>query len=200
MTSSPGSELSFVYDLELEQQIRKIEEEAEARTLLATRPCHNSVEVKYEEQIGQTGLDSPLRTPAPIKNVADGITSTAPTETGGATEPEMTRLTLFQRFRKRQYFNVTDLVAPLWCEFQYDYRLRSKPNLRPEDRPDVIVSRQGKEIPVDKSQLKVNDKVMKRGQVSFRYPAKTESQTWTHQLLHFRPSTRNSRGRFILSK
>jgi hypothetical protein len=27
---------------------------------------------------------------------------------------------LFQRFRKREFFSVSDLVAPLWCEVQYD--------------------------------------------------------------------------------
>lgn len=27
---------------------------------------------------------------------------------------------LFQRFRKREFFSVSDLVGPLWCEVQYD--------------------------------------------------------------------------------
>uniref|UniRef100_A0A0W0G4P1 Exonuclease v n=1 Tax=Moniliophthora roreri TaxID=221103 RepID=A0A0W0G4P1_MONRR len=57
----------------------------------------------------------------------------------------------FQRFRKRSHFSVSDLVAPTWCEYQFDYGLRQKRHQKLETRPDTFVTQKGKELVVDKA-------------------------------------------------
>ncbi|OXM76093.1 hypothetical protein C364_06197 [Cryptococcus neoformans Bt63] len=69
----------------------------------------------------------------------------------------------FLRFRKRGFFNVTDLAAPVWCETQYDYRLRTLPFLPLAERPDVITATSGKQIVVDKKKREGGERIMSRG-------------------------------------
>jgi hypothetical protein len=45
-------------------------------------------------------------------------------------------------------------------------RLRTLPFLPPHKRPDVITSKSGKEIVVDKVKVEDKEKILKRGQVS----------------------------------
>ncbi|KZT73292.1 hypothetical protein DAEQUDRAFT_684244 [Daedalea quercina L-15889] len=69
------------------------------------------------------------------------------------------------RFRKwKKYFSVSDLVGPAWCEVQFDYGLRQKRHLAPEQRPDTFVTDEGKTITVDKSVAQENNRVVTRGQ------------------------------------
>ncbi|WWD09676.1 hypothetical protein V865_007804 [Kwoniella europaea PYCC6329] len=70
----------------------------------------------------------------------------------------------FQQFRKRGYLSVSDLVGPVWCETQYDYRLRTLPYLPPSQRPDIIKSKEGNEIVVDKVKVEGKEKILKRGE------------------------------------
>lgn len=69
----------------------------------------------------------------------------------------------FLKFRKRGFFNVTDLAAPVWCETQYDYRLRTLPFLPLAERPDVITATSGKQIVVDKKKREGGERIMSRG-------------------------------------
>jgi hypothetical protein len=43
----------------------------------------------------------------------------------------------------------------------YDSRLRSKPYLKAEERPEIITTREGKEIPVNKVKAGDHEKIMK---------------------------------------
>ncbi|KAH9828673.1 exonuclease V a 5' deoxyribonuclease-domain-containing protein [Rhodofomes roseus] len=71
----------------------------------------------------------------------------------------------FQRFRKwNKHFSVSDLVGPAWCEVQFDYGLRQKRHLKPEQRPDAFVTDDGKTINVDKGVAQQNHRVITRGQ------------------------------------
>ncbi|TFY69202.1 hypothetical protein EVJ58_g550 [Rhodofomes roseus] len=89
----------------------------------------------------------------------------------------------FQRFRKwNKHFSVSDLVGPAWyashdgiiystpygdvfrCEVQFDYGLRQKRHLKPEQRPDTFVTDDGKTINVDKGVAQQNHRVITRGQ------------------------------------
>lgn len=51
------------------------------------------------------------------------------------------------------------------CELQFDYGLRQKRSRKLEDRPMNFVTEAGKVISVDQQVAKVNDKVVKKGQV-----------------------------------
>lgn len=49
-----------------------------------------------------------------------------------------------------------------------DSRLRTMPYLPVDQRPQVITSRSGTEIPVDKVKLDGKERILKRGEVSYR--------------------------------
>ena len=49
-------------------------------------------------------------------------------------------------------------------------RLRTLPFLPPHKRPDVITSKSGKEIVVNKVKVEDKEKILKRGQVSLSLP------------------------------
>jgi hypothetical protein len=49
-------------------------------------------------------------------------------------------------------------------------RLRTLPFLPPHKRPDVITSKSGKEIVVNKVKVQDKEKILKRGQVSSLFP------------------------------
>ncbi|KAH9923591.1 exonuclease V [Fomitopsis serialis] len=71
----------------------------------------------------------------------------------------------FRRFRSwNKHFSVSDLVGPAWCEVQFDYGLRQKRHLKPEQRPESFVTDEGKTISVDKGVAQQNHRVITRGQ------------------------------------
>ncbi|ORY23370.1 exonuclease V [Naematelia encephala] len=70
----------------------------------------------------------------------------------------------FEEFRKKGFLSVSDLVGTVWCEVQYDYRLRTLPYLPAAQRPEKITSTKGVEIKVDKIKVEDKEKVLKRGQ------------------------------------
>lgn len=51
-------------------------------------------------------------------------------------------------------------------------RLRTLPYLPPSERPDVITSREGKAIAVDKVKVEGKERILKRGEVSGRWPVR----------------------------
>lgn len=74
---------------------------------------------------------------------------------------------LYTKFRlKQNSLSVSDLVAPSWCEVQFDYGLRSGRGLPARQRPSVFTSRTGNAITVRKEVVAANEAVMKRGSVS----------------------------------
>lgn len=79
-----------------------------------------------------------------------------------AESPEM-QMSLHSLFRSRMLLSVTDLTAPVWCELKFEYGLRGKRWLPPSRRPDVVVTKTGKEIKVRKDVAKAADATMRRG-------------------------------------
>lgn len=71
----------------------------------------------------------------------------------------------FSQFKSYNYLSVSDIVAPAWCEVQFDYGLRQFRNRPVERRPPTFVTDKGKEITVKKSIALSNDKIQKKGQV-----------------------------------
>jgi hypothetical protein len=62
-------------------------------------------------------------------------------------------------------------------------RLRTLPFLPPHKRPDVITSKSGKEIVVNKVKVEDKEKILKRGQVSSLSPLfsiKVRGKSWEH--------------------
>ncbi|OCF74075.1 hypothetical protein I204_05925 [Kwoniella mangroviensis CBS 8886] len=102
----------------------------------------------------------------------------------------------FQQFRKKGYLSVSDLVGPIWCETQYDYRLRTLPYLPPSQRPDIIKSKEGNEIVVDKVKVEGKEKILKRGEKihkrlereihpeEIRVPISTDEDIWGLRFLN----------------
>lgn len=70
---------------------------------------------------------------------------------------------MYERYRRYQRLSVSDLVAPAWCEVQFEYGLLQKRSRRLEHRPASFVSRNGKLMSVKKDVAAVNDEVQKRG-------------------------------------
>ncbi|RXK39737.1 hypothetical protein M231_02930 [Tremella mesenterica] len=73
-------------------------------------------------------------------------------------------LSPFSMFRKKRFLSVSDLVGTVWCEVQYDYRLRSLPFLPVDKRPQVITSTSGKAIPMDKVKVQGKERILRRGE------------------------------------
>ncbi|WVQ61919.1 uncharacterized protein L199_000052 [Kwoniella botswanensis] len=102
----------------------------------------------------------------------------------------------FQQFRKKGYLSVSDLVGPVWCETQYDYHLRTLPYLPPSQRPDIIKSKEGNEIVVDKVKVEGKEKILKRGEKihkrlereihpeEIRVPIATDEDIWGLRFLN----------------
>ncbi|CAE6473993.1 unnamed protein product [Rhizoctonia solani] len=112
-----------------------------------TRSQPSHVEISLESPVPSTLVGSPAptlgRTPSP-------------------SVPEMA--SLYSRFRAtRNSLSVSDLVAPAWCEFQFDYGLRGKRHLSPSLRPEVLETRSGKKIQVQREVAVKNDRILKKG-------------------------------------
>ncbi|KAF8600895.1 hypothetical protein BDV93DRAFT_525147 [Ceratobasidium sp. AG-I] len=71
---------------------------------------------------------------------------------------------LYAKFRlKRNSLSVSDLVAPSWCEVQFDYSLRSGRDLPARQRPPEFTSRTGKTITMRKEVAVEKEKLLKKG-------------------------------------
>ncbi|KAG8716058.1 hypothetical protein FRC11_010251 [Ceratobasidium sp. 423] len=113
----------------------------------STRPLPSYVEVSLESPVPSTLIASPAptlgRSPSP-------------------SPPAMA--SLYSQFRaRRNVLSVSDLVAPVWCEVQFDYGLRGKRYLSPSLRPEVLETRSGKKIQVQREVAIKNDRVLKKG-------------------------------------
>ncbi|KAL7415211.1 exonuclease V [Mrakia frigida] len=103
---------------------------------------------------------------------------------------------LFALYRRRNFFSVTDLAAPTWCEVQYDYGLRGKRFLKPSDRPTTFITSKGNVIAPDLEKAVANDKTMKKGTkihkalereihpVEIKVTVETKEETWALRILN----------------
>lgn len=97
------------------------------------------------------------------------------------------RASPYELFRGQGSLSVSDLVGPVWCEMQFDYRLRSLPHLPPDQRPDHIESARGKVISMDKSKVQTKERILRRGEVIHKrleqeiYPTEVKVNTSTRE-------------------
>ncbi|EJC98675.1 uncharacterized protein FOMMEDRAFT_161506 [Fomitiporia mediterranea MF3/22] len=101
----------------------------------------------------------------------------------------------YARFRRqRGYLSVTDIVAPAWCEVQFDYGLQQRRRRPLKERPKSFITPRGKEIHVKTSVAVQNEQMLKKGRVVHRklekeihkeevvIKVKTKEETWALRL------------------
>ncbi|KAJ9119498.1 hypothetical protein QFC22_003206 [Naganishia vaughanmartiniae] len=146
---------------------------AEDQELLDVLNISGSQASKYEEELVQQ-VTQLIPAAAGASNTQTPKNSEA-AQTGNAQEivldpiiegeePGTRKRSLFQKFRKRGFFSVTDLVAPSWCEVQFDYRLRSKSYLPVAARPDTFQTSTGAVLVVNKEIAGTGEKIMRKGE------------------------------------
>ncbi|KAL5519559.1 hypothetical protein ACEPAH_1242 [Sanghuangporus vaninii] len=105
----------------------------------------------------------------------------------------------FIEFRQRQrgYLTVTDLVAPAWCEVQFDYGLRQFRNKPISKRPQSFVTPKGKEIKVEAKVAAKNEDILDKGKIVHKklereihkeevlIKVKRKEEIWALKLLDF---------------
>ncbi|KAF9270681.1 hypothetical protein L218DRAFT_50776 [Marasmius fiardii PR-910] len=101
------------------------------------------------------GLDSNMVKPSPFRRLPPHLSSRT-----GSTLDQNSPL---QRFRRTRHLSVTDLVSPVWCEYQFDYGLRQKRHKKLSERPDSFVTKAGKEIQVEKPIAAKNEVQLNKG-------------------------------------
>ncbi|KIO21649.1 hypothetical protein M407DRAFT_28785, partial [Tulasnella calospora MUT 4182] len=94
----------------------------------------------------------PLRQPSPeeAKPPAAPTSESKPPPAEVAAPVTTPPGSLLALFRPRGRLSVTDLVTPSWCEFKFDYSLRGQ-RWRGKNMDDVVISKHGKAIPVQKA-------------------------------------------------
>jgi hypothetical protein len=141
MDSDDEYDISLAYDENLEAQLQQIERRAQAASRPATTPrkVHHlrvALEVvrdgptcgaaeEMEQGVALPSSQSSVVESALVETVARLMTPSKSDVPGGVElgasspdeEPRDAR-TPFQRHRKREFFSVSDLVGPLWCEVQ----------------------------------------------------------------------------------
>ncbi|WVO16821.1 hypothetical protein L204_104507 [Cryptococcus depauperatus] len=146
-TTVEGDDYGFEKDLVLNEELERILYEVEKQH-----------ETRQEDVKTEKGM--PIRTES-VKDIEDMVEkSTLKNEFNGELDNSLSPLL---RFRKSGTLSVSDLVSPIWCEVQYDYRLRTFPSLPIDQRPDAITAATGKQISVDKFRTESKEKLMKRG-------------------------------------
>ncbi|WOO82362.1 putative exonuclease V, mitochondrial [Vanrija pseudolonga] len=111
-------------------------------------------EVAYDSDLEET-----------LRTVEQGGESRHASLSGGVQDIEdVVGLSPMDEFRKRGVLSVSDLVGTVWCEVQYDYRLRTLPFLPPAARPERITTSKGAEIKVDKVKVEGKERILKRGE------------------------------------
>ncbi|KAH8111850.1 exonuclease V a 5' deoxyribonuclease-domain-containing protein [Phellopilus nigrolimitatus] len=79
-------------------------------------------------------------------------------------ELELERDSPYDRFRKRGYLSVTDVVSPSWCVLvQFEYGLYQRRNKPVASRPKSFVTEKGKEIRVKTDVAVKNDRILTKG-------------------------------------
>ncbi|OCB87070.1 hypothetical protein A7U60_g5805 [Sanghuangporus baumii] len=105
----------------------------------------------------------------------------------------------FVEFRQRQrgYLTVTDLIAPAWCEVQFDYGLRQFRNKPISKRPQSFVTPKGKEIKVEAKVAAKNEDILDKGKIVHKklereihkeevlIKVKRKEEIWALKLLDF---------------
>ncbi|WWC86518.1 uncharacterized protein L201_001395 [Kwoniella dendrophila CBS 6074] len=173
----------YDFDIPYDEELELALQSAESQT------CYNTTTTNTTTIIDETqdGSVKSMSASIDIEDLPLGLNS--PLE-------ETERLSPFQQFRKKGYLSVSDLVGPLWCETQYDYRLRTLPFLPPSQRPDTIKSKDGNEIVVDKVKVEDKEKILKRGEKihkrlereihpeEIKVPISTEEDIWGLRFLN----------------
>ncbi|WVQ97298.1 hypothetical protein IAU59_004409 [Kwoniella sp. CBS 9459] len=172
LSSDYDDDFELTYDDELEQTLQQAESQSQVEpqhlfiqagpesSTYAPQAVESKV-VDIEDSIPFTSTVCRGQEPAREKVLEnDGEPET---ELGAEVEVEVT-LSPFAQFRKKGFLSVSDLVGPIWCETQYDYRLRTMPFLPPEKRPNIIKSTAGKEIVVDKIKVEGKERILRRGE------------------------------------
>ncbi|KAK8866159.1 hypothetical protein IAR55_001310 [Kwoniella newhampshirensis] len=150
------------YDQELEDAIRTAE--SQTQTQVDPKVTSSTSGVLDIE-------DLPLTLPPPRLNASswssvegsEVVPDVEAMDVDGVEDPEE-GMSLFNRFRRKGFLSVSDLVGPVWCETQYDYRLRTLPFLPPSQRPSFIMSTAGKEISVDQVKVEGKERILRRGE------------------------------------
>ncbi|OCF32845.1 hypothetical protein I316_05481 [Kwoniella heveanensis BCC8398] len=179
---SPSSEYDdfpeITYDEELEKTLQHVEFQSQSQTQVVGEKI-----IDIEDIVRTVSTDAIHSEDMAInlERTADGSL-----ETQAGSDP-VVQLSPFAQFRKKGFLSVSDLVGPIWCETQYDYRLRTLPFLPPEKRPDIIKSTAGKEIVVDKVKVEGKEKILRRGEKIHKrlereiHPEEVKVQTSTRQ-------------------
>ncbi|WRT64395.1 uncharacterized protein IL334_001327 [Kwoniella shivajii] len=163
--------IDIPYDEELELALQAAESQP---NLVRTESEDDSANVIHKQvtrdiedlpiHLGINGLPGPLVGPEGKEEEGERGGSGSGSGAGEVDEGGIERLSPFEQFRKKGYLSVSDLVGPVWCETQYDYRLRTLPFLPPSQRPDIIKSTAGNEIVVNKLKVEDKEKILKRGE------------------------------------
>ncbi|CAK9784624.1 hypothetical protein CC85DRAFT_299911 [Cutaneotrichosporon oleaginosum] len=101
-----------------------------------------------DELIYDSELDETLRAAETLPDIEDAAQAISP----------------FDEFRRRGNLSVSDLVGTVWCEVQFDYRLRTLPFLPVSKRPTTIKSTKGASIAVDQAKVEGKERILKRGE------------------------------------
>ncbi|WWC58860.1 uncharacterized protein I303_101405 [Kwoniella dejecticola CBS 10117] len=171
-----GFELDIPYDEEVERAIRA----AESQSQLQSQPVVNETDQQLIQTIGSSENAVNGDKDDQLHSNDVSVNGKVNVDMGGdmhmdvdlktdiedlPLELAMDRLSPFAQFRRKGYLSVSDLVGPVWCETQYDYRLRTLPYLPPSQRPDIIKSKEGNEIVVDKVKVEDKERILRRGEV-----------------------------------
>lgn len=90
-----------------------------------------------------------------------------------------TLLSLAEYVEGREYFSVSELVGPTWCEFSYQYGIFGQNSLPIEERPIEVTMPSGHVIRPDKEVLVRKEKIQNRGREIHR---KLEQEIHTMQV------------------
>ncbi|BEJ12450.1 hypothetical protein CspHIS471_0209100 [Cutaneotrichosporon sp. HIS471] len=129
-----------------------------------------------DELVYDSGLDETLRAAEAVPDIEDVPLAIAP----------------FGEFRHRGNLSVSDLVGPVWCEVQFDYRLRTLPYLPVSQRPTTIISPKGASISVDQAKVEGKERILRRGErlereihpEEIKVQATTREDTWGLRMLN----------------
>lgn len=87
----------------------------------------------------------------------------------------------------RNYCSVTDLVSPVWCEYAFQYNLLGLSYLPVSERPEQIITPQGKTVKVNVEKAQQRDKILTAGKQVHKmlekeiHPSKVYIQTTTRE-------------------
>ncbi|WVF70631.1 hypothetical protein IAT40_005424 [Kwoniella sp. CBS 6097] len=163
--SDYGDDFDNLYDDELEKAMQEVEFQSQVHTISLVPSTTSAVSTDALQTVEHKVIDiEDVVSSASTAEKREGDISTRPIEDGQSEQEPEVRLSPFAQFRKKGFLSVSDLVGPIWCETQYDYKLRTLPFLPPEKRPDVIKSAAGTEIVVNKVKVEGKERILRRGE------------------------------------